>query len=140
MIYLDTSLLAAYYCPEPLSRASQRLVRSTAQPSISDLTEVELLSALGRKIRVGEMRTIEAERVAAQFLAHLESNLYNRLPIERRHYKLARDWLGRFTTPLRTLDALHLAVAATEGLRFATGDRALARSAVDLGIPAVRLG
>lgn len=140
MIYLDTSVLAAYYYPEPLSREVQRLVRSTVQPTISDLTEVELFSALGRKIRVHEVRVTEAERVAAQFLAHLESNLYNRVPIERRHYKLARDWIGRFTTPLRTLDALHLAVAATEGLRFATVDRALARSAADLGIQTVPLG
>jgi predicted nucleic acid-binding protein len=139
LIYLDTSVLTAYYSPEPLSRAAERVVRSVAQPSISDLTEVELLAALARKIRVGEIRAVEAARVATQFLTHVESSLYSRLPMERRHYRLARDWIGRFTTPLRTLDALHLAVAAAEGLRFATADRALARSAAGLGIETVAL-
>jgi predicted nucleic acid-binding protein len=112
-------------------------MRSEPQPSISDLTEVELLSALSRKARARELDPTEAQRIAAQFLAHLEANLYTRLPMERRHYKLARDWLARFTTPLRTLDALHLAVAGSEGLRLVTADRTLARSARHLGIAAV---
>jgi len=140
LIYLDTSILTAYYCPERLSPHAQRLVRSEVRPSISDLAEVELLSALSRKARVRELEPAEAHRVAAQFLAHLEANLYTRLAVERRHYALARDWLARFTTTLRTLDALHLAVAAAEDLRFATVDRALARSAADLGIHAVPIG
>lgn len=140
MIYLDTSILTAYYCPEPLSREAQRLVRSAASPSISDLTEVELLSALSRKTRLAQLEPSEAQRVLAQFLVHLDGNMYTRLPLERRHYTLARDWIARFTTPLRALDALHLAVAAAEGLRFATADRALARSAAQLGIHTVAVG
>jgi predicted nucleic acid-binding protein len=130
----------AYYCPEPLSREAERLVRAEAKPSISDLTEVELLSAVSRKARLGELTTLDAGRVAAQFVAHLEAGLYARLALERRHYTLARDWIARFSTPLRTLDALHLAVAATEDLRFATADRALARAAEALGIPAIPAG
>jgi predicted nucleic acid-binding protein len=127
----------AYYCPEPLSRHAERLVRGRIAVSVSDLTEVELLFALARKTRSRELAVGAAERAAAQFLAHLEANLYNPVPLERRHYRLARDWIVRFTTPLRTLDALHLAVVASEGLRLATADRALARSARALGIAIV---
>lgn len=139
MIYLDTSVLVAYYCPEPLSRSAERAVRAQAGPFISDLTEVELLSALSRKTRRREMLKEDAERVAAQFFTHLETNLYRRIALERRHYKLARDLIGRFTISLRTLDALHLSVAASESLQLITADASLARSAKAVGVPAVCL-
>ncbi len=140
MIYLDTSILVAYYCPEALSVEAERLVRARVRPSISDLTEVELVSAVSQKIRASELGLREAGRIVGQFLAHLEGDLYHRLPLERRHYKLARDWMAQLTTPLRSLDALHLAVAAVEGLPFATADRALARSGTDLGLRVIPVG
>jgi predicted nucleic acid-binding protein len=51
--------------------------------------------------------------------------MYVRIAVQRRHYEAARDWRARFTTPLRALDALHLAMADAEGLRLATTDRDL---------------
>jgi hypothetical protein len=32
MYYLDTSILAAYYCPEPLSEKVEKIVISTKRP------------------------------------------------------------------------------------------------------------
>ena len=52
MIYLDTSILVAYYCPEALSVEAERLVRARVRPSISDLTEVELVSAVVRAVSI----------------------------------------------------------------------------------------
>jgi predicted nucleic acid-binding protein len=48
--------------------------------------------------------------------------------VEPHHYRLARDWIGLFHTNLRTLDALHLAIAHAEGLTFVTADQELAES------------
>jgi uncharacterized protein len=127
-------VVVAYYCPEPLSRQAERIVRSQVRPAISDLTEVEMVSALARKTRSREILHEEAQRVVAEFLVHLETNLYARLALGREHYKLAREFIGRFTTPIRTLDALHLAVAAAGGLRLVTGDRHLALSARTVGV------
>jgi len=138
--YLDTSVLAAYYCPEPLSDEAESIVRASRTPAICDLTEVELFSALSRKVRTRELDATEAERIATKFLTHLEDNLYKRFALERRHYLLARDWLGRFSLPIRTLDALHLAVATSEALRLVTADRGFARSAEALGIDMVLVG
>lgn len=140
MSYIDTSVLAAYYCPEPLSPEAERVVRSRPLPSISDLTEVELLSSLSHKVRNGELEMTEAQRIATKFLTHLGGNLYRRLPLERRHYVLARDWMGRFHVSLRTLDALHLAVAAFEGLPLVTADRGFARSSRTLGMDVLLIG
>ena len=139
MIYLDTSVVVAYYCPEPLSGQAERCIRAHVSPAISDLTEVEIRSALSRKVRLGELRVEDARKIASRFTVHIEDNLYRRLALERRHYELARDWLGRFDLTLRALDALHLAVAASEGLRLVTADEALARSAKALSVQAERL-
>ena len=134
-MYIDTSLLVPYYCPEALSQVAERTVRGDPRPTVSDLVEVELFSALGRKVRVREMSTVDAARIGQQFLDHLQAGLYTRVAVERRHYESARQWLARFTLPLRALDALHLALADAEGLRLATADQNLSRSARRLGLP-----
>ena len=134
-MYIDTSLVVPYYCPEALSQAAERTLRRDPRPVVSDLVEVEFFSALARKVRVREMSAGDAGHACERFLAHLRTGLYTRLALERRHYDTARGWLGRFTLPLAALDALHLALAAAEGLRLATADRDLSRSARSLGVP-----
>lgn len=138
MIYLDTSVLVAYYCAEPLSRQAERLVRSAIGPAISDLTEVELLSALTRKVQARALRGVDASTIAAEFRGHVDANLYRRIELERSHFRQAVVWLSRFTTSLRTLDALHLAVAASHDFDLATFDRDLARAARTLGVRTTR--
>ena len=133
-MYFDTSLLVPYYCPEPLSAVAEQTLRGDARPTVSDLVEVELFSALAKKIREKEMSALDAAKSGEQFLAHLQTGMFSRIAIQRRHYETARDLLARFTLPLRTLDALHLAVANVEGLSLATADENLSRSARSLGV------
>ncbi|TSA09638.1 MAG: PIN domain-containing protein [Deltaproteobacteria bacterium] len=59
--------------------------------------------------------------------------------VEPLHYRLARDWMGQFNTSLRTLDALHLAVASSEGLTLVTADEGLAKAAKALAVNALLL-
>ncbi|WP_423825253.1 type II toxin-antitoxin system VapC family toxin [Salinibacter ruber] len=61
--YVDTSVLAAYHCPEPLSEQSERRVRALNPPVISRLTDVELHSALAKKVRRDELTEEDAQRV-----------------------------------------------------------------------------
>ena len=133
-MYIDTSLLVPYYCPEALSQVAERTLRSDSRPTVSDLIEVEFFSALARKVRMKDMSATDARRTGLQFVDHLQAGLYARIAVERRHYDAARGWLARFSLPLRALDALHLAVADAEGLRLATADRDLSRSARRLGV------
>lgn len=135
MIYLDTSVLVAYYCPEPLSDRAEKIVREQAQPAVSQLSEVEFASAVARKRRGRLMSAEDAGRVLAQFAGHLETGFYTRLVLDSHHFLIARDWIAGFTTPLRTLDALHLAVAVTSSLQLVTADQELADSARLLGTP-----
>jgi uncharacterized protein len=139
MYYVDTSLLAAYYTPEPLSEKVEEFLRSRDRPAISNLTELELFSVLSRKVREEGLDRADAGRVGARFLSHLENELFTRLPVEAGHYRLARDWLGLFHTPLRSLDALHLAVASAKGLTVATSDLGMSEAARTLGLEVLLL-
>ena len=136
MIYLDTSVVVAFYCPEPISHRAESIIRGKRSVYVSDLTEVEMVSALSRKVRVGELALEDAIAVRNHFFSHLEQGVYRRAALSSHHIRSARELLGSFTTTLRTLDALHLAIAAAEKLHLMTADDRFARSAKALSIKA----
>jgi len=134
MAYIDTSVLVAYYCPEPLSAKAERAIRKVDAPTISPLTEVEFCSALAIKVRTRDLDVRAAEQLLSRLRLHVEERRYRIVPVETKEYVLACDWIGRFSAPLRTADALHLATAYAAGLPILTADRDLARSAAQSGI------
>ena len=135
MIYLDTSVIAPFYWSEDLSNIVERLLRTETERGLSQLVEVELYSALSRKVRMRQISQAEASIIANRLQNHLDNDFYLTIPIESVHYQLARDWISRFNTSLRTLDALHLACASENNIRLVTADEALAASAEALEIP-----
>jgi predicted nucleic acid-binding protein len=137
LIYLDTSVVVAYYCPEALSERAERIVRLEPEPAISNLTRVEFLSALARKKQDRELSGSEASRISAEFEKHVRDGLYRLLPLEHDHFERARNWLQTLDAAIRTLDALHLALAAEREIAIATADRVMARHARRLGIALV---
>ncbi len=137
--YVDTSVLVAYYSPEPLSDKAEKFLTTHRQPAISALTELELFSAISRKVRKGGMSKKDASRIIPTFISHKDNKLYTYLPVQLHHYTLARDWIGLFKLGLKSLDALHLAIASSEGLTIVSADRNLLRSAEALGLTAAFL-
>lgn len=137
MYYIDTSVLVAYYCPEPISETSEMLILSSNRPCISTLTEVEFASALSRKVREKSLSPEDGNKIFNQFQSHLEQSLYGLTSVENRHYQTAKNWIGQFSTPLKTLDALHLAITAESGLTLLTADKHLETSAKYFGIDVV---
>jgi predicted nucleic acid-binding protein len=138
-VYIDTSVLVAYYCPERLSGKAEVFLTAHIQPAISALTELELFSAISRKVREKGMDHKDAGRVTARFVAHLDNHYYTFLPVEAHHFRLARDWIGMFKLSLRTLDALHLAIASSQGFSIVTTDKTLSKSAKGLGLDSILL-
>ena len=136
MLYLDTSVLVAYYYPEALSDQVQGLLSESVRPALSHLTEVELYSAVAKKIRSEGMRSTDGKRILAKFSSHVEANLYTMIPVVKHHWHLARGWIGLFTTPLRTLDALHLSITSAEELELVTADKSLYNTAELLSVSA----
>jgi hypothetical protein len=134
MHYLDTSVLTGYYCVEERSPRVQSIMSSIEGPNISQLVEVEFHCAVARKVRAGAMDHSEAVRIFSEFQRHLAEPRFSVVAVRSADYALARDWIGRLVKPLRVLDAIHLAVAFSNGLTLVTADKNLAASARRFGI------
>lgn len=135
MLYLDTNIIAAYYCPEAMSRRVETfLLKQSDRLAISQLTEVELVSAISRKVREKTMTPKDGKRVTAQFEKHLREGFFEKVLLTTLHYQKAKEWLKRFDTALRTLDALHLAVSDCERAPIVSLDKKLLASAQRLHV------
>ncbi len=137
--YFDTSVLVAYYSPEALSAKAEKLLRKASPPVISRLAEVEFAAAVSRKIRDNQLAHSAGHKILNLFQPHVTQGFYRVLTVEGHHFEQAREWIARFDTPLRTLDALHLVLTALENARLITADRQLHESATLLGVESLLL-
>ncbi len=67
MIYLDTSVIAPFYWAEPLSDIVEELMRSQSELNLSQLVEVELISALSRRVRMREISQETAKTIGDRY-------------------------------------------------------------------------
>lgn len=136
--YLDTSAIIPYYREEPLSGVVQDFLVSVTPPVyISDLTGVELVSALARLVRVGDLDNGAADLIADAFAGDIKANLFMKTLLVSGHCKQAENWLSLRKTSLRALDALHLAICSKQEACLVTCDRAFFQSARQLGVRAL---
>ena len=133
-VYLDSSVVVAYYVPEDNSERVQQLYEDLEHPVITELVDLEVIAALSLRRRIGDLERAQARRIVSLFDEHRDAGLYARLHLRADHYRWARDAISRFDLPLKAPDALHLAAAQGDGLRLITADRQLARNAEALGI------
>jgi hypothetical protein len=117
----------------------ERLVINADRPSISSLTEVELASAISRKIRENNLSPEDGNKIFNQFQIHLKESFFRLISVDDRHYQTAKNWILQFAVSLKTLDALHLAISAEGGITLLTSDRQLFISAKYFGIDAVNV-
>lgn len=138
--FLDASALVKAYTHEPGSRwVRQVLGRSATRAFISPLSGAEVLAAIARKERLGELDLATRDRVAAAF----------RKDYRRRfaHTALTASVIEKAMTlvlghPLRGYDAVQLASALLlpavssqlRSLLFVSADSALLRVARQMGL------
>jgi uncharacterized protein len=131
--YVDTSVLVAFYAPEPLSDEAERCLITADDVALSWLVEVEFASAVSRKVRGGEMSAETGRLILDELASHAARGFYTRLPLGRSVFEGAVAYLTQFALPLRTLDALHLAASHEAGRALLTADRDLADAAKAVG-------
>jgi len=113
-IYVDSSALAKLYVPEPESETLDAFLRGRRGLMISELAITEVLSAVARRRREGELRARDAVRIRDALLADAASGVFTRLDLNPAvHREAERLLLATDALPLRTLDALHIALAFT---------------------------
>ncbi|MES2018733.1 MAG: type II toxin-antitoxin system VapC family toxin [Pseudomonadota bacterium] len=139
MRYLDTSVLLAFLIPEAGSSAAEALMTSNGEPLvISSWSEVELMSALGIKLRTKQMTEREA-LIATNAYTRLVLPCLRRLQVDDADHRKAVDLLKGWRTSLRAGDALHLAIAETHRATIFTFDQGMAKAGAALGIAVLLL-
>ena len=134
MIYVDTSLLLPVYTPEERSDEANQILETVSPIVISDLTVAELYVGLARKVKLGTLSAAQSKAAQGAFESHLREGLLRRVALQSSHSEAAGQLASRSSVMLRTLDALHIAVAAGLGSPVATFDGRLADAARDLGL------
>ena len=138
--YCDTSVVVAYYVPEDHSATAERLLESVDRRMISALVLTEASAAFRRKVHDKVLSRSNAQAAFADFRRDVATGIFSIIDIERRHYDHAASQVWATKERLRTLDAVHLAVAELDGLTMLTADEVLAKAAKDLGVTSLWAG
>jgi hypothetical protein len=138
--YLDTSALAKWYLNEPYSEEFEAFIQEQPTAGISRLTVVEFRCLVARRRRAREITKAIESRVYASFENDVGAGFLQVYPVSDEHLIAALGLITRLgKCPLRTLDALHLAIA--QGIRcplLATADRSMANAGRAAGLEVAR--
>jgi hypothetical protein len=140
-IYVDSSALAKLYVPEAESEMLDAFLRGRQGLIISELAITEVLSAVARRKREGELRAKQANEIRDAVLADADSGAFRRLDLDPEVHRAAeRLLLATDSLPLRTLDALHIALAFSGAASHVlTFDRRMGEAAAQAGLNVIEL-
>ncbi len=139
-VFVDTSALVKFYYPEEDSDKIEASILTSRLIYISNLSIVEMASALMKKVRNREIETTKELLIWNTLLDDLQTGHIEIISLDERHYFRASDIIREYGTDyaIRTLDALQLAAAQSVGdIRFLCTDKALLKIAGKMGIKTV---
>lgn len=150
-VFLDSSVLVKRYHDEEGSDRVRELFGSGTAPWISELSLVEVVSALARKTREGELEEDEFRFSRDSFLTDAARGMFKIYPISETDLRVAIDFVSSTinTHGVRTLDAVILSAAQSVhgksgNFSFWTSDKRMRDAGEELGFsiinPAGRTG
>lgn len=132
-LYLDASAIVPLLIEDALRQRSLALLPGlSAGPIVSDFGLAEVASALARRVRMTELTRDEA--FSAHGLLDRWSAQASIVLVRSDDIAEAGRLLRRLDLPLRTPDALHIAVARRLDVALATFDRGMAEVGRALGL------
>ena len=136
-VYVDASVLVALFTNDALAHRADAFLRTQSPVVIvSDFASAEFASAISRHVRMRDIRSEDAHRVFASFDAWA-SRQAGRTLTTAADVGSAAAFLRRLDLPLRTPDALNIAIAQRVGADILTFDKRMAQSARVLGSTAL---
>ena len=130
-VFLDSSALAKRYIREPGTEEVNELCRNASEILVSVISVPEIHSALNRTVRLGKLSKTQYRQLKHSFLNDVSEATIIALSEEI----ITKAILCLEKTPLKTLDALHVASALHFGCElFVTADKAQGRAATALGL------
>ena len=138
-LYFDTSALAKAYTIETGSADVDDFLGRGTTIFLSDLNRIELRCLLARRFRMGELNAMQEQAIWSQFLLDVADEFFEPVPLPATAWTVATELIDRVApVALRTLDALHVAMASSlPAITFVTADRAQRNAAQQLGVNTV---
>ena len=142
MIYLDTSALLKRYIPETNSDLFDAYFVGHAPLSISRLGLVEFRCALARKRRSKLIAAGREKAAMNEIRTDIQDGILVIYPVGDTHFSEALGLIDKLVkVPLRSLDALHLAIARSlDAQELATADAVLRQAAKIVGMKVAYFG
>lgn len=137
-VYLDVNVIVALFAIDPLNDKADKAMRGLRDTLVvSNLSAAEFSAVIARRVRTRYLRNGEAQTAFANF--DIWSARHARLvEIENSDVAGATARMRRLDFPLRTPDALHIAIAQRVGCTLLTFDRTMAKVARAIGVDVVR--
>jgi predicted nucleic acid-binding protein len=137
-IYLDVNVIVALFVVDPLNDKADKAMRGLRDTLVvSNLSAAEFSAVIARRVRTRDLRAGEAQTAFANF--DIWCARHTRLvEIENGDVTGATAMMRRLDFPLRTPDALHIAITQRVGCTLLTFDKSMARVARAIGVDVVR--
>ena len=133
-VYLDASLLVPLFKDDRFSSRSEAFLSSNGWTLfVSDFAAAEFASAIARHVRMRGLTDAEA-RAAFVGFDGWTARATQRIEINAADIFVANTWLRRLDLPLRTADALNIAIAHRIDAALATFDDKMVECARMLGV------
>jgi len=137
-VYLDVNVLVALFVVDLLNARADRAMGGLHDDLIiSNLSAAEFSAVIARRVRTRDLRSSEAQVAFSHFDAWCTG--YTRtMEMDGSDVAAATRLMRRLDLPLRTPDALHIAIAQRTGCALLTFDRTMARIARALGLAVLK--
>ena len=140
--YMDSCVLLSLFLGDSGYTDSERWLINQGDQTlwISHWVLLEVAGVISTCVRRGQLTAEQAQTIGSEFESFRQERL-TLLEPRGTDFLQARQWLERcLHLPLRSGDALHLALAQRQQLTVVSADRALARCAETLGLPLQLVG
>ena len=140
-VYVDSSALAKLYVPEAESEQLDQFLRGRRDLIISELAITEVISAAARRRREGALNAEQTNQIRDAIMADAQSGSFRRFDITPAiHREAERMLLSADSVALRTLDALHIAIAlSAQAQAVITFDLRMAEAAALYGLEIIHV-
>ena len=139
--YVDTSAYLKRFLTEARSDDMEAIVAANDyQLAISSLSVTEFRAVLKRRLLLGAISGLFYRKANEQLQQEIANGSLQLYPITAATFNLASEIIDGLSSPLGTLDALHLACAKAVGsVLMVSGDRQLLRASRESGLQTIDL-
>jgi len=133
-VYFDASLIVSLFVEDALTgRADAYIATHRPTAAISDLAAAEFASSVSRSVRMKSMTRVQGQAILMEFDAWRAREATSCF-VDTADVTTADVLLRRLDLPLRTPDALNIAIAERHGFELATFDEQMKVAARLVGL------